>query len=40
MADLNLVGTLAAETVSEAIIRAVTSADSAYGFPAVKDLKF
>ena len=33
-ADQDLVGTLAAEVVSEAIIRAVTSARSAYGFPA------
>lgn len=33
-ADQDLVGTLAAEVMSEAIIRAVTSAESAYGFPA------
>lgn len=32
-ADTDLVGTLAAEVVSEAIIRAVTSAESAYGYP-------
>ena len=32
-ADLDLAGTLAAEAVSEAIIRAVRSAESAYGFP-------
>ncbi|MBP5212771.1 MAG: P1 family peptidase [Pyramidobacter sp.] len=38
-ADQDLVGTLAAESVSEAIIRAVTSAESAYGFTAAADLK-
>ena len=32
-ADQDLVGTLAAEVVSEAIIRAVEHAESAYGFP-------
>ena len=32
-ADRDLVGTLAAEIVSEAIIRAVTAAESAFGFP-------
>ena len=32
-ADQDVVGTLAAEVVSEAIIRAVLSAESAYGFP-------
>ena len=37
-ADMDLVGVLAAEVVSEAIKRAVSSADSAYGFPAAKDL--
>ena len=37
-ADTDLVGILAAEVVSEAIKRAVTSADSAYGFKASKDL--
>ena len=36
--DREIVGTLAAEAVSEAITRAVTSAESAYGFPASKDL--
>lgn len=39
-ADQEVVGTLAAEVVSEAIIRAVTSAKSAYGFPAACDLDF
>ena len=38
-ADQDLVGTLAAEMVSEAIIRAVTSAESAYGFPSAAELK-
>ena len=38
-ADQDLVGTLAAEVMSEAILRAVFSADSAYGFVSVKDLK-
>ena len=37
-ADQEVVGTLAAEVISEAIIRAVTSAESAYGFPAARDL--
>ena len=39
-ADQDLVGSLAAEVVSEAIIKAVTSAESAYGIPAAKDLDF
>lgn len=38
-ADMEVVGTLAAEVISEAITRAVTSAESAYGFPAAGDLK-
>lgn len=38
-ADREVVGLLAAEVVSEAIIRAVNSAESAYGFPAARDLK-
>ena len=37
-ADTDLVGVLAAEVLSEAITRAVMSAESAYGFPAAKDL--
>ena len=37
-ADQDLVGMLAAEVVSEAITRAVTSADGAYGHPAMRDL--
>ena len=37
-ADRDLVGTLAAEAVSRAIVRAVTSAESAYGYPSAKEL--
>ena len=37
-ADMDLVGTLAAEVMSEAILRAVTSAESAYGFPAAGEM--
>lgn len=37
-ADQDLVGTLAAEVVSEAIIRAVKNADSAYGYPSLSSL--
>lgn len=37
-ADQETVGTLAAEVVSEAIVRAVTSAESAYGYPAARDI--
>jgi L-aminopeptidase/D-esterase-like protein len=37
-ADQDLVGMLAAEVVSEAITRAVTNADGAYGYPAMHDL--
>ena len=37
-ADQDLVGTLAAEMISEAIIRAVQNAESAYGFPAASAL--
>lgn len=36
-ADIDLVGTLAAEIVSEAIIRAIESSENAYGFPSAKD---
>ncbi|MBR4636891.1 MAG: P1 family peptidase [Clostridia bacterium] len=38
-ADREVVGLLAAEVVSEAIIRAVSSAESAYGFPAARDIE-
>lgn len=37
-ADQDMVGTLAAQVMSEAILRAVMSAGSAYGFPAARDL--
>ena len=37
-ADQDLVGILAAEVVSEAILRAVANAESAYGYPAASDL--
>ncbi len=37
-ADQDLAGTLAARAVSEAILRAVLSAESAYGYPAAKEL--
>lgn len=37
-ADREVVGLLAAEVVSEAIIRAVNSAEGAYGFPAARDI--
>ena len=39
-ADQDVAGALAAEVISEAITRAVKSAESAYGFPAAKDLSF
>ena len=38
-ADQEAVGTLAAEAVSEAILRAAESAEAAYGFPSAKDVK-
>ena len=37
-ADQDLVGTLAADVISEAIIRAVEGAESAFGYPAKRDL--
>ena len=37
-ADQDLVGILAADVVSEAIVRAVENAESAYGYPAASDL--
>ncbi len=39
-ADQDLVGTLAAEVTSEAILRAVAAAEGAYGFPAAADLSW
>ena len=38
-ADQEMVGALAAEVISEAIIRAVEAAEGAYGFPAARDLR-
>ena len=38
--DLDAVGTLAGMVTSEAITRAVTSAESAYGFPSASELGF
>lgn len=38
-ADQDLVGTMAADVISEAIVRAVDSAESAFGYPARRDLK-
>ena len=38
-ADQDLVGSLGAMAASEAIIRAVNSAESAYGIPSASDLK-
>ena len=37
-ADQDLAGTLASEVISEAIIRAVENAQSAYGYPAASDI--
>ncbi len=39
-ADKDLTGMLAAEVMSEALICAVNSAESAYGYPAARDLEF
>jgi L-aminopeptidase/D-esterase-like protein len=39
MADQDLTGMLAAEVVSEAIIRAVENAESAYGYPSAAELR-
>ncbi|MCR5371763.1 MAG: P1 family peptidase [Clostridium sp.] len=39
-ADQDLVGAMAAETVSEAIVRAVMNAESAYGYPSASELGF
>ena len=38
-ADRDITGILAAEVVSEAVIRAAESAESAFGYPAVSDLR-
>ncbi len=37
-ADMDMIGTLAARVMSMAIVRAVKSAEGAYGFPAYSDL--
>ncbi len=37
-ADIDLVGTLAARVMSKAIVKAVMSAEGAYGFPAASDI--
>lgn len=39
-ADCDMIGTLAADVMSEAILAAVYSAESAYGYPAHRDLTF
>ena len=39
-ADMDLVGALGAEVMSRAIVRGVTSAEQAYGYPAARDLGF
>lgn len=39
-ADQEVVGTIAADVISEAILKAVTGAKSAYGFPCSSDLGF
>ena len=39
-ADQEVVGTIAADVISEAILKAVTSAESAYGFLSASDLDF
>lgn len=39
-ADLDMVGTLSARVISEAILRAVENAESAYGHPCARELSF
>lgn len=39
-ADLDMVGTLSARVISEAILRAVENAESAYGYPCARELSF
>ena len=39
-ADCDMVGTLAADVMAEAILAGVRNAESAYGYPALRDLKF
>ena len=38
LADQDLVGTLASEVMSEAIIKAVKSSESAYGYPGYREV--
>ncbi len=38
-ADINVVGFLAAKTMEMAVVDAIKSADSAYGFKGYKDIK-
>lgn len=38
-ADLDVVGTLAAQVMAKAIVRAAEAAEGAYGFPAARDLR-
>ena len=40
IADQDLIGTLAAEVISEAITRAIINSDSAYGYPSARELGF
>ena len=37
-ADLDAVGVIGARVMAKAIVRAVEAADSAYGFPAARDM--
>ena len=39
-ADMDLVGVLGADVLSQAVLRAVSSAESAYGYPSAADLGF
>ena len=39
-ADLDMVGSLSARVISEAILRAVENAESAYGYPCARELPF
>ena len=39
-ADQDMVGTLGARVISEAILRAVENAESAYGYPCARELSF
>ncbi|MBR2726915.1 MAG: P1 family peptidase, partial [Solobacterium sp.] len=39
-ADMDLVGALGADVLSQAVLRAVSAAESAYGYPSAADLGF